>query len=547
MPDLTPSINNDIWAIDHNNMPKYVRVYAHVLRSPVLGINNSGQSVIAVNDAMETAYEAYDPLGIHLLWDGNINYIDDENLYQSLYNDNNFTSLPNHIDGVDIYFYDNNQVALGTANFNNTQLKVGGISYDDATDNGVAIFIRDAIVHELGHIFGLYHTFHGYVFDPNFPNACQELVNGDAYNRFYCGDYVQDTPADYPNSNDYIDQDCNYFGDIEDPAGDQYQPLTNNYMSYTKPGCFSSFTPKQKNRMKNSLGFFSQLQPTQTQNYTYIRGPKSICDVPFNDGIYDVYSHNLNGLTFVTSPNLSIVTNTTINNSIRLMVEHNLDVEAEGESAFIEVRRNGVLLTKQNIWLGKPESADGALSGATNVFPGDQNYYTLNKRLEGALYYQWDPPGEGEQYVDVFTGNTNIWQVNTLGWALNQIQIQAGTNCGEFKVYGINECTDNPGPPGTLEIDTNQGPGSGCEPDPPTPIFYYPNPSDGLLQIDLTLQEYGTYDIVIYDSMQMVAKQDQCTNIMKQLELFDLVNGTYYLHIYHNGTNVLQAILVVNH
>ena len=74
------------------------------------------------------------------------------------------------------------------------------------------------LIHEMGHFFGLYHTFD--------EDLGIEFVNGE--NCETTGDLVCDTPAD----NQGPVNDCQYTGYIEDVNGDPYIPLINNYMSY---------------------------------------------------------------------------------------------------------------------------------------------------------------------------------------------------------------------------------------------------------------------------------------------------------------------------
>jgi Pregnancy-associated plasma protein-A len=100
-------------------------------------------------------------------------------------------------------------------------------------DGGVAI-------HELGHFFGLSHTFET-VYGI-------EFVNGS--NCPTTGDLICDTEADF-NAQLYnpsvFDPLCNYIGNITDVNGDFYTPMVSNYMSYSPCSC--KFTRGQYMRM----------------------------------------------------------------------------------------------------------------------------------------------------------------------------------------------------------------------------------------------------------------------------------------------------------
>lgn len=90
--------------------------------------------------------------------------------------------------------------------------------------------------HEMGHFFGLYHTFE--------TDNGMETVNGA--NCQAAGDLVCDTPAD---NDGIIDGDaCKYEDPATDLNGDPYTPYLSNIMSYYGE-CRCKFTAGQYNRM----------------------------------------------------------------------------------------------------------------------------------------------------------------------------------------------------------------------------------------------------------------------------------------------------------
>lgn len=101
-------------------------------------------------------------------------------------------------------------------------------------------FSAGVVAHELGHYFGLAHTFESEV---------PELADGS--NCATAGDRICDTPAD-----PYVDGDktsdymtgCEFNSLKRDLNGDTYSPDVSNIMSYYPCGC-SSFTYDQYNAM----------------------------------------------------------------------------------------------------------------------------------------------------------------------------------------------------------------------------------------------------------------------------------------------------------
>lgn len=80
------------------------------------------------------------------------------------------------------------------------------------------------IVHEMGHFFGLRHTF----------DTSSGLEKADGSNCEIAGDLLCDTPAD-PDEMFYINfGTCEMVGNF-DLDGNEYKPLVNNYMNYYYP------------------------------------------------------------------------------------------------------------------------------------------------------------------------------------------------------------------------------------------------------------------------------------------------------------------------
>jgi hypothetical protein len=107
--------------------------------------------------------------------------------------------------------------------------------------------------HELGHYFGLEHTFEG---------GGIELADGS--NCETAGDGICDTPADpyvHPSPvEDYVDDNCRFIFMGQDANGDYYDPITGNIMSYYPGACTCGFTHGQLKKMAlhylNNIGMW---------------------------------------------------------------------------------------------------------------------------------------------------------------------------------------------------------------------------------------------------------------------------------------------------
>lgn len=94
------------------------------------------------------------------------------------------------------------------------------------------------LIHEMGHFFGLFHTFE--------TDLGVELVDGS--NCATTGDLICDTEANPADQGSDFDADCNYTANpATDAMGNFYVPPATNFMSYSPCGC--QFTKQQYNRM----------------------------------------------------------------------------------------------------------------------------------------------------------------------------------------------------------------------------------------------------------------------------------------------------------
>jgi len=561
---LTPSNSSNfseletIRGLDHSNDTFYVKIYIHVLRDDVEP--KHGQSIEGVNRILKTLRSDFDPLGVHFVWDGYIDYIDNNAFYKRP--DLNSTAIfntNNHQDGIDIYLGDDlDSWGMGAANGigESTELLLSGYFYGyELTPLSHLKFVS----HLMGHVLFLWKTHHGspYIND----GGCPEFVDGT--NGTTCGDYISDTPADPNlfvwNTNH---QTCEFepeqwpvgeYYDVippVDPNGKVYQPDPTNLMSLTYFPCWDSFTNGQKSRMKNALWYLPVLNQTILENYVFI-SPDTDCYI-CDDQYFKVYSsYDLNSLYPISSTNIEteIIEQTSEYLTIKVT---NLIGNVEGERGNFSIVRagHGIIEATQPIWVGLPQTVpDNTFTGSETAFAGQGVFHRVDNRLDGIENYGWDVPEPSQIIWGGEPVNNELWSHYGYDKYFFFSSAYAGNQTGKIKTYGINPCGDgDSGDFNEICVVNSDDPEGDTECDPlPSPIYYYPNPAGSLLQIDLSLQPYKIFDVVIYDENQTVKYSDQSENVVKTVDTFNLTNGTYYLHIYDGSDLILSAILIINH
>lgn len=219
----------------------YLRIYVHVIRR---SDGTGGQTVNNVNEALGYLDMDFNSHNIYFQWDGSINYIDDDTQYGGPFFYATFFNNPLRTDGIDIFMYDDNATAGGSA-FGvgeNSALYVSGSFPNEPYDSLIKSHI---ISHEIGHVCFLWHTHR------QKETSCQEYVDGS--NSDVCGDFVYDTPPDPGLVYDVDYLTCQWNSSANDPNGVPYNPDETLIMSYTNPSCMSYFSLGQGERMRNSI------------------------------------------------------------------------------------------------------------------------------------------------------------------------------------------------------------------------------------------------------------------------------------------------------
>lgn len=105
--------------------------------------------------------------------------------------------------------------------------------------------------HEMGHDFGLYHTFETWNNNSNMPTRAENVSrNGTCKNCTLNGDLLCDTEADRDEG---VDLNCIYTGSMRDSCGNTFAPNTGNIMTYGNRACRNLFTAEQGNRAREII------------------------------------------------------------------------------------------------------------------------------------------------------------------------------------------------------------------------------------------------------------------------------------------------------
>lgn len=222
-----------------NKVNKTFQISMHIAVNS-LGIQNVDQADI--DDAMEKLNNDFRPCGFQ--FQICTTQIMEDDRFDSLtvlpaYNEEiQMTSIYYEPNTINVYLVDTVETDYGL---------VEGYAVSPGGDDVIVLdksFVddeSDVFSHEMGHFFGLYHTFE--------TELGLELADGS--NCESAGDLVCDTNADPDEDGNADDEDlCNYTGPItQDSNGDWYVPPTDNFMSYYPGECTCRFTIGQYNRM----------------------------------------------------------------------------------------------------------------------------------------------------------------------------------------------------------------------------------------------------------------------------------------------------------
>ena len=259
--------SEDINIVHHRDMrtvktdgPYHVKVFFHIIKRAdgtgdcSLQPQDISQCLQVLNNDFAPFNITFDSLGL--------DYIYNDRYYNwPVLSDSEYAQLVrtnHHTNTIDIYLRSKDLLARARAN----SIPGRAIVIEGDTTNRVLFACTSALSHEMGHCFGLYHTFHGSRAENTehgHPVGCPELVNGT--NCDTCGDYVCDTPADPYYMEGYNSNDCTWNNtDSVDANGQYYAPDTRQIMAYVPTHCRQHFSEGQGERMMEFIRYAEVLE-----------------------------------------------------------------------------------------------------------------------------------------------------------------------------------------------------------------------------------------------------------------------------------------------
>lgn len=276
---LTPTEQEELSFFIQNNQTSKTRRAQYSLAVNVVVLTHSGESSAMsqnrVDELIQRASLYFSTIGINFyLQNGTIRQVVDEPFVDfNISQEQALRQKYDRPDAINIYFVktitmEDGSVLSGlsslpTYTFGSNRLM---FSYLDGSFDNFSILKDKTFLHELGHYFGLLHTFQ----DSNNERLDKrELVTRQSgANCAYTGDQLCDTPADPYERLQYITAfDCNsrYPETLQDAYGFQYVPFYDNIMSY-HIRCGNVFTEQQYQRMEAGLSI--RVSPTAEYRIT---------------------------------------------------------------------------------------------------------------------------------------------------------------------------------------------------------------------------------------------------------------------------------------
>ena len=213
----------------------YFRVQHHIVRD---ASGNNGLSPSVIQGIMDYLNIAFFDAEVQFYTCNPVEIIDSDIYYSldSFTEEASLRAAHNDPEAINIYYFNPLINGYWAYTYQNGSTNFIGIRNELAPNGSTA-------THEMGHFFGLLHTFQGY---SSPPNTSMELVTRDSgKNCETAGDCLCDTPADpYIGANE-VNTNCIYVGTARDANNELYVPDVSNFMAYSRHSCRNNFSDGQ--------------------------------------------------------------------------------------------------------------------------------------------------------------------------------------------------------------------------------------------------------------------------------------------------------------
>jgi hypothetical protein len=347
---------------DEENLETYmVKIYLNVVRK---SDGTGGKTWSSINSDIQEMIDAFMPLGILFSIEGR-DSIENTTIYDYTYfYTSGSNQLPNGTQIQALYAAKNHPNAIDLY-FTGLATLPGGFAEAPSTPSDAAAVIdRDVsaavLIHEMGHVFGLFHTF--------FYCDLDELEAGSPCltnpTPCSCGDFVTDTNFDTQDNTVVVlaNGDCEI--DLSTSGGVPNAPYS-NYMSYAPDVCRNNFTNGQRRRMKRYLENCPKLTDVALNGPISISSGMNLNFEIHNSFLYPNFDECLPG--FIIGPNATL----NINSDLQFSTSAKILVKAGGR-----LNVNGVTLsTCGDEWTGIEVEGNPGLGQFPTTNQGRVNLY----------------------------------------------------------------------------------------------------------------------------------------------------------------------------
>lgn len=252
----TPIVVPNAEQMQRNMVPYMMKIFVHIIADD----NGANQACLdtSILRQLENMREFYEPhqicfqlLGMQVINDTDLN---DHGTSEE-------GELLPYLVGSAMNIFIHNELHDGLETLNGSAYDIPNTYLSLSRNAVISMANRSTLAHEMGHCFGLYHTFEVNYGEEEVPRS------GDCKNCTEAGDLLCDTEAD-PHSDgydtgDFINNICEYTGLLERECDDisySYNMDPHNIMAYGRRECRDLFTINQGARMDAIITSTSILQ-----------------------------------------------------------------------------------------------------------------------------------------------------------------------------------------------------------------------------------------------------------------------------------------------